>query len=63
MRRGLCPGVLVFVENFHRRILLHVMIPVEMILQLVVRVEGPFYVLDSTGKAQDLVLHHGKSRS
>lgn len=34
------------------------MVPVEMFLQLVVRVEGPFYVLDGTDEAQYLVLHH-----
>ncbi len=37
------------------------MIPVQMLLQLVVCVEGPFYVLDSTDEAEDLVLHHDES--
>jgi hypothetical protein len=32
------------------------MIPVQMLLQLVVRVEGPFNVLDSTDEAHDFVL-------
>lgn len=34
------------------------MVPVEMLLQFEVRVEGPLYVLDSTDEAQYLVLHH-----
>jgi hypothetical protein len=29
-----------------------------MLLQLVVRVEGPLNVLDGTDEAQNLVLHH-----
>jgi len=56
--RSLCLNVLVFVENVHCRIFLHVMIPVQMLLQLVVRVEGPLNVLDGTDEAQNLVLHH-----
>ncbi len=51
LSRVLCSGVLVFVENVHCRVFLHVMIPVEMFLKLVVRVEGPFNVLDSTDEA------------
>jgi len=34
------------------------MIPVQMLLELVVSVECPFNVLDSTDEAQNLVLHH-----
>jgi len=56
-------GGLVFVENIHRRVLLHVMIPVQMLLQLVVRVEGPFNVLDRTDKAKNLVFHQFRIRT
>src|SRR5438309_1541851 len=48
---SLCDRGLVFVENIHCRVFLHVMIPVQMLLQLVVCVEGPFNVLHRTDKA------------
>jgi hypothetical protein len=60
-RWTLCFSVLVFVENVHRRVFLHVMIPVQMFLQLIVRVEGPFDVFDGTDEAEDLILHHDES--
>ena len=50
-RRSLCHRGFVFVENVHCRVFLHVVIAVQMFLQLVVRVEGPFNVLHSTDKA------------
>ena len=54
---SLCHRRFVFVENIHCRVFLHVVIVVQMFLKLVVRVEGPFNVLHSTDKAQNLVLH------
>jgi hypothetical protein len=57
----LCFSVLVFVENIHRRVFLHVMISVQVFLQLIVRVEGPFDVFDGADEAEDLILHHDES--
>ena len=50
------PG-LVFVEDFHSRVLSHIMVPVEVLLQFIVGVERPLDVLDGTGEAEDLVLN------
>ncbi len=60
MRRSWIPGGLglVFVENFHGGIFLHIVVPVEVVLKFVVGVEGPLNVLDRTGKTENLVLHY-----
>ena len=47
---------LVFVEDFHGRVLSHIMVPVEVLLQFIVSVERPLDVLDRTGEAEDFVL-------
>jgi hypothetical protein len=48
---------LVLVENVHRRVLLHVVVPVEMVLQFIVRVERGLDVLDGTSETENLVFH------
>ncbi len=53
---------LVFVENFHGGILLHVMVPVKVILKLVVRVESRLYVFDRACETENLVLHNPSRR-
>ncbi len=53
---------LVFVENFHGGILLHVMVPVKVILKLVVRVESRLYVFDRACETENLVLHNTSQR-
>jgi hypothetical protein len=53
----------VFVENFHCRIFFHIllMIFVQMILQLIVTVEGGLDILRRTNETDYLVLHPSSS--
>ena len=45
-------------ENFHCRIFAHIMILVEMVLQLVISCECRLDTFDRTDEAEDLVLNH-----
>jgi len=54
-----CP---VLVEDIHGWVILHVVILVQMVLQLIVGVESGLDVLHSTGKTENLVFYHPKSR-
>jgi hypothetical protein len=55
-------GGLVLVEDVHSRVFLHIMVSVEMVLQLIVGVESPLNVVDGADEAQDLVFHDWNTR-